>query len=550
MSAAKSATFHWSTWGLSATSVAGAALAWASPARPLMAGGVLLAYLAGSLAVIGAHRRRSRQSAFEVVSSETPPESTTLVVYASQTGFAELLVVNTTTALRDAGVAVRPISIDALNADALMACKQALFIVSTTGEGDVPDSASGFTRKVMSHALALPGLRYGVLALGDRSYTEFCAFGHRLTHWLEASGARALFDTIEVDNGDAGAIRHWQHQLSSMAGGAEIADWEPPSYASWRLQSRVLLNPESVGAPAFHLSLVPEDGAASLDWQAGDIVEVGPRHSEAFVSDWLHDTGFEADAAVQCDGKPMTLAQALASRMPASDATDAMAAHTPQALVDALVPLPHREYSIASLPADGRLELLVRQARYTDATQPDGFRLGLASGWLTKHATTGTTIAMRVRTNRAFHPPADDVPLILIGNGTGLAGLRAHLKSRAARGARRNWLLFGERNARHDAFFADDITQWQRAGVLERVDFAWSRDGGNVRYVQDALRHASHDIGAWIDAGAAIYVCGSLQGMAPAVHAALVETLGTPGHDGNAVLDTLTETGRYRRDVY
>jgi len=547
MSATKTSTFHWSTLGLSATSVAGAALAWASPARPLMAGGVLLAYLAGSLAVIGAHRRRAHRPAFEANLPDAAPENTTLIVYASQTGFAELLAANTVTALRNAGMAVHAISIDTLTADMLAACRQALFVVSTTGEGDVPDSASGFTRKLMHDALRLPYLRYGVLALGDRSYADFCAFGHRLTHWLAASSAQAMFDTIEVDNGDAGAIRHWQNQLSVIAGGAQIADWEPPKYTPWRLQSRTLLNPGSAGAPAFHLSLVPEHDAASLDWQAGDIVEIGPRHSAAFVSAWLRDTGFPASAPVQCDGEPMMLAQALASRMPSPASAHAMVVNTPQALVDALVPLPHREYSIASLPGDGQLDLLVRQARYADAAQPDGVRLGLASGWLTQHASVGASIALRVRTNRAFHAPPDDVPLILIGNGTGLAGQRAHLKSRAARGAHRNWLLFGERNARHDAFFADDIAQWQREAVLARVDFAWSRDAGDVRYVQHAVRNAASDIREWIDAGAAIYVCGSLQGMAPAVHSALIEALGT---DGAATLDALTDAGRYRRDVY
>ena len=48
-------------------------------------------------------------------------------------------------------------------------------------------------------------------------------------------------------------------------------------------------------------------------------------------------------------------------------------------------------------------------------------------------------------------------PLILVGNGTGLAGLRAHLHARVAAGARRNWLLFGERNAdREMPFFGQE----------------------------------------------------------------------------------------------
>ena len=92
-----------------------------------------------------------------------------------------------------------------------------------------------------------------------------------------------------------------------------------------------------------------------------------------------------------------------------------------QQVADTVVQLRARYYSIASIPADGSLELLVRQGH-----RPDG-SLGLAAGWLTRHAAPGKTIALRLRSNPNFHAPDDDVPLILIGNGTGLAALRALL---------------------------------------------------------------------------------------------------------------------------
>jgi sulfite reductase (NADPH) flavoprotein alpha-component len=47
-----------------------------------------------------------------------------------------------------------------------------------------------------------------------------------------------------------------------------------------------------------------------------------------------------------------------------------------------------------------------------------------------------------------------------------------------------------------------------------------------------------------VDSGAAVYVCGSLEGMAPGVDLALREVLGGPA------CDTLVAEGRYRRDVY
>ena len=134
--------------------------------------------------------------------------------------------------------------------------------------------------------------------------------------------------------------------------------------------------------------------------------------------------------------------------------------------------------------------------------------------------------------------------MILIGNGTGLAGLRAHLKARAAVGAHRNWLLFGERNAAADRLHADELDAWQTTGVLERLDLVFSRDGHPQRYVQDALHAHAGTLRAWVDEGAALYVCGSLEGMAPGVDAALNEIL------GQSRMTALADAGRYRRDVY
>jgi sulfite reductase (NADPH) flavoprotein alpha-component len=198
----------------------------------------------------------------------------------------------------------------------------------------------------------------------------------------------------------------------------------------------------------------------------------------------------------------------------------------------------HREYSIASLPADGCLDLLVRQVALPDGT------LGKGSGWLTEHAAEGAEIGVRIRTNRSFHPPDDDRPLVLVGAGTGLAGLRAHLRHRQAAGQHRNWLVFGERSAAHDYFHREEIEGWLASGHLQRLDIAFSRDQQRRVYVQDRLREAAGDLRRWVDDGAAIYVCGNLQYMAAGVAEALDEILGPDAREA------LAAEGRYRRDVY
>jgi len=455
-----------------------------------------------------------------------------LLVWASQTGFAQQLCERSAEVLRAAGVNVRVRGLHQVDAALLQQTTRMLLIASTTGEGDAPDHALPFLRRVMPQALALPHLHYGVLALGDRSYGHFCAFGHQLDAWLRRHGAHPLFDTVDVDNADPAALRHWQQLLGQLGGNVtELPDWTPAHYQPWRLQARRQVNTGSPGAATWTVALVPADGVLP-GWQAGDVVEIGPQHNPDEVDAWL--ARHARDGHAQVEGRSLRdwLARShlpvLADSVPAGDA----------ALVAALKPLPHREYSIASTPAEGQVLLLLRRLLRPDGTP------GLGSGWLCDHAALGGRIDLRFRSNPNFHAPAPEVPLILIGNGTGIAGLRAHLRARVEQGAARNWLLFGERTAAHDFHFGDDILGWQRAGMIARLDTVFSRDGGAHRYVQDRLLAELDTLRQWLRDGATILVCGSLQGMAPAVDAVIEQALGREGKEA------LIVAGRYRRDVY
>ncbi|MGE0803031.1 MAG: sulfite reductase subunit alpha [Lautropia sp.] len=409
-----------------------------------------------------------------------------LVAHASQTGTAEALAWQTAQALQLAGVPARIASLATLGTADLVAAERALFIVSTYGEGDPPDPAAPFTRRALDGgAAALAGLHYGVLALGDRTYANFCGFGRWLDGWLAGQGARPMFDRIDVDDSDAAALADWRHHLARIAGTRDAPDWSAPIFGRWRLAARRPLNPGSDGAPACHLELEPAGGAPLPDWQAGDLLQLVPP-------------------------------------------TD---------------PDRPREYSIASTPADGRIELLVRLARRDDGST------GAASGWLIETAALGDTFDARIRAHPGFRLGDNAArPLILIGNGTGIAGLRGLLKARAAGAGgvppAPAWLLFGERSARHDAFYDDDLTRWLASGVLTRCDRIYSRDQPARRYVQHRLAETIADVVAWVDDGAAIYVCGSLEGMAGGVDRVLADGLGRERLDG------LIAAGRYRRDVY
>lgn len=403
------------------------------------------------------------------------------VFHASQTGFAFELAEQTVQMLTRAGHTARLNALDAFDPETV-ADARCLFVVSTTGEGDPPDPALAFVSRVMRHRASLQGVEYGLLALGDRSYAHYCAFGHDLDKWLSDSGALPIFDLIEVDNAAPSTLHAWQAQVAALTGAKDNSAFERVPFTDFRLTSRALLNPGSAGGAVFALALKSE--GAQAQWRAGDIAEV---------------------QTYRQDGEPG----------------------------------PHREYSIASVAEEGQLSLLVRLMHDANG------RPGLGSGWLCQFSQPGDTLSLRIRSNPNFHTPAGDVPLILIGNGTGIAGLRAHLKARIDAGHTRHWLLFGERNAAHDRFYEADITHWHAAEKITHLDRIFSRDADSPhRYVQEALAEHADRLQRWIDAGAVIMVCGSQAGMAPGVDAVLRDAL------GDDRVDQLLAEGRYRRDVY
>jgi sulfite reductase (NADPH) flavoprotein alpha-component len=157
--------------------------------------------------------------------------------------------------------------------------------------------------------------------------------------------------------------------------------------------------------------------------------------------------------------------------------------------------------------------------------------------------------------NPSFHlPKSSGVDIIMIGAGTGIAPYRGFLQERAATGDRgRNWLLFGNRHFHRDFLYQLDWQAQRKAGLLDRVSLAFSRDSAHKIYVQDRVRTEAEVLFRWLEEGAHLYVCGATE-MGEAVHQALIDVVGREGGlaEDAAVeyIDTLRREARYHRDLY
>ena len=301
-------------------------------------------------------------------------------------------------------------------------------------------------------------------------------------------------------------------------------------FDEWKLNQRTLLNPNSQGQPAFNIELTAQHEAT---WQAGDIAEVRSGNSIERLESFIEKHQINPNALVE--SLQIKINDAL--RFKNLDVDVEPFANLDH-LLEQLDDLPTREYSIASIPEQQVLRLVVRQQL------DDQGQLGLGSGWLTQHTALRDKIQLRIRTNESFHLIADNRPIICIGNGTGIAGLMSLISARIRQDYTDNWLIFGEREQAHDFFYKDTIQAWINTAMLKRIDLAFSRDQAEKVYVHHKLREHAEELKTWVEKDAVIYVCGSIEGMATDVDLALTDIL------GEACIDELRETGRYRRDVY
>jgi sulfite reductase (NADPH) flavoprotein alpha-component len=226
-----------------------------------------------------------------------------------------------------------------------------------------------------------------------------------------------------------------------------------------------------------------------------------------------------------------------------------------QELVELMRKLMPRLYSISSAPSKfpDEIHLTVAVVRYETNGRK---REGVCSTYLSERARLGQAdLPVFVAESHFGLPEDDNVPVIMVGPGTGVAPFRSFVMDRATRGAKgRNWLFFGDQRKEHDFLYADEWAEYLQSGVLTRLDTAFSRDQATKVYVQDRMRENAAELWRWISEGAYFYVCGDAKRMAKDVDAALHALVAEHGKmTPEAAVDWVKQfkkDGRYQRDVY
>jgi sulfite reductase (NADPH) flavoprotein alpha-component len=541
------------------------------------------------------------------------PQSRSLtILYGTETGNSRELAKSLAATLHEQGLAASLSDLSDYKVRQLKDEQDLLFIVSTYGEGDPPQPAVAFFEFLEGpRAPKLADVRYSVLALGDSTYEKYCEAGKRIDRRLEELGASRISPRIDCDIDYEEPAATWSATLADLlakdAGVAKAAAF--PTAVSAKtvathdkrnpFPATVLENIRIVGRHSTketrHVEL--DLSGSGLNYQPGDALGFVASNDARLVEELLEAVGIAAETAVTVKNSSLSLASALTSRFEisigsprfieqwsrlsgakeleilngdsaASERVQFLAANhiidivrrfpvsgvSAEALIAGLRPLQPRLYSIASSQAavGDEAHLTVAPVRYE---LHGTARTGVASTHIADRLEMGDTVPVYVQENPHFRLPADDVPLIMVGPGTGVAPFRAFLQEREMRAAGgRSWLFFGERNMRSDFLYQLEWQQWLKDGVLTRLDVAFSRDSSEKVYVQQRMLERSKELYAWLEEGAHFYVCGDEKAMARDVHAALIQLVSQQAcishDDASAYVARLAEEHRYQRDVY
>ncbi|MBV9783058.1 MAG: flavodoxin domain-containing protein [Acidisphaera sp.] len=529
------------------------------------------------------------------------PKTPLTILYGSESGNAESLAANARKAAARLGFAAKLVDMaDTTPADIARA-GNVLVIASTWGEGDPPQRAEAFHAALMAEdAPRLDGLRYAVLALGDRAYARFCETGRQFDERFSALGATRAAERVECDLDFRAPAAAWIDSALAALGPppeepraavihvdfarnapAEIEEHAAPVAAE--ITAHVNLNSSRSDVQTVHVEL--SLAGTGLTYQPGDAIGFVPENDPALVQEVLSAAGLAEDAALRdalaqrydittltrgqlADYAELTGSATLRSLSKDATRTAAFLADRqfvdlleaePRALTAAeltglLRPLPRRLYSVASSQAavGEEAHLLIARVAWESHGRA---RNGVASAQVVERRKPGDTLPLQVKANPHFRLPAPDAPIIMIGPGTGVAPFRAFLQEREATAAPgRNWLFFGARRFTHDFLYQLEWQDWKKSGLLTRVDLAFSRDQREKIYVQHRMWEARHELYAWLREGAYLYVCGDAKAMAKDVHAMLLaiiaEQSGLDADAAAAELRSIQRAGRYLRDVY
>ena len=130
------------------------------------------------------------------------------ILYATQTGNAETVAKKLQLLAQHRGFNVNLVEMNYHNINTFRQLRNVAIVTSTYGNGEVPDMGIDFWEELKSSKVEMTNLRYGLIALGDKSHEIFCGAGKAISKKLEELKCIKVIQNLECD-GDTEGTYEW-----------------------------------------------------------------------------------------------------------------------------------------------------------------------------------------------------------------------------------------------------------------------------------------------------------------------------------------------------
>ena len=191
------------------------------------------AWLNGFLAGVLSNDQAMGAASIPAAESKRP----LLIAYGSQSGNAECFAKKLGKDAGGRGFAAQVSSLESLQTADLVKSQNLLLVTSTWGEGDMPDNAAIFWDHLNQNGSSpqLNGVKYSVLALGDKNYGDtFCLAGRKFDERLEQLGAQRVHPRVDCDVDFDEPAQQWSNAalVALLEGSAGVPPVQPASIAA------------------------------------------------------------------------------------------------------------------------------------------------------------------------------------------------------------------------------------------------------------------------------------------------------------------------------
>lgn len=528
-----------------------------------------------------------------IAAAPAPLNKKITLVYGTETGNAKKLATQLAGIAKKKGVTVKLAGLDQYRLSDLTKEEYFFVVISTQGEGEPPLLAKKFYDHIHEALLDLKKMKFGVLALGDSSYAQFCKTGEDVDARLEALGGHRILPLKKCDVDYEEDALHWIENviaaLQTNVGSVPVIarpaveDKKPAGKKIYKgtVVTNINLNDRGSNKETYHIEISTEE---DIDYVPGDALGIIPPNNDKVVDEIIQLTGIDENKEITTAKVTASVRELLKKHLnimyPLKSTIKQYAEITghdvPQeariGLLDLLKIYPVKDaamfeevikiltsqaprmYSISSSPSSHGLTEVHITVSKDEYYVGDEKRTGVCSEFFST-VPVGAEIEFFIQKQKHFRLPDPDKDVIMIGPGTGIAPFRSFIAERDAIGASgRNWLFFGEQHFLTDFLYQVEWQAYLQTGTLSRLDLAFSRDQEEKIYVQHRMKQKGAELFEWLQNGAYMYISGKREPTSKDVERALVEIFMEHGNktqeEAEKYLHQLAEEGRWEKDVY